>query len=152
METTTTDILIAALLIIPTCAGLWFYDNEKPPVDDRMLEHLRERRIAQRRLGKPRKDDALVSHYLLKAGDDWQVISLHADQERVDRRGRDRRAEDSRRGSHGIAAPAIEADAGHSRGLSATNIDHSSSETPDSMRQERLLDALPAGSYPDNCP
>jgi len=151
MESSTTNILFAVLLIIPTCAGLWFRDNEKPSSDDSMLEHLRERRVAQRRLGKPRNDDALVSHYLLKAGEAGQVVSPQATEQRVDRRGRDRRAEDTRRGSHMIAANTSGADTGNSLSLTETHFDHSSSEALDSMQQERLLDALPAGSYPDRC-
>jgi len=152
MENTTTDILFAALLIIPTCAGLWFRDNDKPPEDSSMLEHLRDRRVAQRRLGQPRNDDALVSHYLLKAGDDWQVFSTPSKEEPIDRRGRDRRAEDTRRGSHVIAATTIQDDTGARQSLSETSVDHISSEALDSIQQERLLDALPAGSYPDRCP
>lgn len=132
MENTMTDILFAALLIIPTCAGLWFPDNEKPSGDDSILEQLQERRIARRRLGRPRNEDALVSHYLLKAGDDWQVVSTQTNEQPIDRRSRDRRAEDTRRGSHVISARTshpVEVAAADRRRLPETGVDKSSSKS-----------------------
>ena len=59
-----TGLLVAALLVIPTCLGLWRNDDQ-PPGDDAMLERLQERRIAHRRR-KDAKSGGPVNYIFLE--------------------------------------------------------------------------------------
>lgn len=93
MQESTTGILLAALFIIPTCAGLWRSDDDATAPDEGRMQRLLDRRVAQRRRGKHGKGAARVNYYFLE-----HEPACNGKDTRFDRRTRGRRAEDTASG------------------------------------------------------
>jgi hypothetical protein len=95
----TTGFLLAALLVIPTCIGLWRGDNVTSTEDPERMKRLLDRRRGNRRRATRTGKDARVNYFFLETHDPARAHAPENPESRWDRRRRDRRAEDTARGS-----------------------------------------------------
>jgi hypothetical protein len=110
MHPGTTGVLLAALLVIPTCLGLWRGDDDQSIQGGGMVKRLLERRVAQRRLGNRQKDNRGVNYYFLGIVDPAGSNPSEGSDAGYDRRMRNRRAEDAGPGSRLIEPADLNSD------------------------------------------
>jgi len=93
------DILLAALLVVPTCLGLWHTEDHPPAQDGGVMKRLLERRRVQRRNVNGGGTRARVNYFFLESSHPDHATLPENPESRWDRRVRGRRAEDANPGT-----------------------------------------------------